>query len=307
MIEKDVHVPMRDGTILRADVYRPDTDSPVPVVVARLPYDRSHSLIPSSALDPDRAVEKGFAFVCQDSRGRYGSDGHFRPFVDEATDGFDTVEWAAAQPWSSGAVGMAGRSYGAGAQWLAAAEQPPHLRAMFPVVIGSDFYDGWIYQGGAFQLGFNVFWDLLISAPKEAPRAVAHSGHLPLNTLPVLRATGDRASFYFDWIAHSTNDAYWKAKAFNTRYGRVNVPACNVGGWYDVFLGGTLENFARMRREGGSAAANHEGKAPQVESRAAEYGGKRRAVIATESPSDPSGCAEQEDFDEVAASGFASM
>jgi uncharacterized protein len=150
---------------------------------------------------------------------------------------------------------MTGRSYGAGAQWLAAAEQPPHLKALFPVVIGSDFYDGWIYQGGAFQLGFNVFWALLIGDPKEAPRAVTHSRHLPLNTLPVLRAAGEKTSFYFDWLEHDTNDAFWKEKAFNTRYGRVTVPACNVGGWYDVFLGGTLENFARMRREGGSAEA----------------------------------------------------
>jgi putative CocE/NonD family hydrolase len=255
VIEKNVPVPMRDGTILRADVYRPDTDAPVPVVVARLPYNRSLPLIPPSAMDPERAVEAGFAFVCQDSRGRYGSEGLFRPFVDEPADGYDTIEWAAAQPWSSGAVGMAGRSYGAGAQWLAAAEQPPHLKALCPVVIGSDFYDGWIYQGGAFQLGFNVFWALLIGDPREAPRAVAHARHLPLTTLPVLRAAGEKTSFYFDWIEHSTNDAFWKARAFNTRYSRVTVPACNVGGWYDVFLGGTLENFARMRREGGTEDA----------------------------------------------------
>jgi uncharacterized protein len=255
VIEKDVPVPMRDGTVLRADVYRPDTAAPVPVVVSRLPYDRSHPLVPSSAFDPERAVANGFAYVCQDSRGRYGSEGFFRPFLDEPTDGYDTVEWAAAQPWSTGAVGMAGRSYGSGAQWLAAVEQPPHLKALFPVVIGSDFFDGWIYQGGAFQLGFNVYWALLVGAPREAARAVAHSRHLPLSTLPVLRAAGETTSFYFDWIEHSTNDAFWKQRAFNTRYSRVKVPACNVGGWYDVFLGGTLANFAHMRREGGSEEA----------------------------------------------------
>jgi putative CocE/NonD family hydrolase len=255
VIERDVPVPMRDGTILRADVWRPDHGRPAPVVVARLPYDRSHALIPMSAIDPDRAVAAGFAFVCQDSRGRYGSDGVFRPFVDEPADGYDTIEWAAAQPWSSGAVGMSGRSYGAGAQWLAAAEQPPHLKALFPVVIGSDFYDGWIYQGGAFQLGFNVFWALLINVPREAPRAVAHSRHRPYATLPVLREAGPGAAFYFDWLAHETNDSFWKERAYDSRYGRVTVPACNVGGWYDVFLGGTLQNFARMRREGGSAEA----------------------------------------------------
>ena len=255
MIERNVAVPMRDGTILRADVYRPDSGAPVPVVVARLPYDRSVPLIPPSAIDPERTMAAGFAFVCQDTRGRYGSEGRFRPFVDEAADGYDTVEWAAAQPWSNGAVGMAGRSYGAGAQWLAAVEQPPHLKALFPVVIGSDFYDEWIYQGGAFQLGFNVFWALLVTDPKEAARAAAHSRHLPLTTLPVLRAAGERASFYFDWIEHSTKDAYWRGLAYDTQYGRVQVPACNVSGWYDVFLAGTLANFTRMQREGGSEAA----------------------------------------------------
>src|SRR5262249_31121161 len=135
VVDRDVAVPMRDGTLLRADVYRPATTSPVPVVVSRLPYDRSHPLVPSSALDPERAVEAGFAFVCQDNRGRFASDGRFRPFQDDGRDGYDTVEWAAAQPWSSGAVGMAGRSYGGAVQWLAAAEQPPHLKAIVPVVI----------------------------------------------------------------------------------------------------------------------------------------------------------------------------
>jgi putative CocE/NonD family hydrolase len=246
---------MRDGTVLRADVYRPDTDAPVPVIVNRTPYNRSNPLIPSSAIDPTRAVEAGFAVVCQDSRGRFASEGRFYPFVDEARDGYDTVEWAAAQPWSTGAVGMAGRSYSGAAQWLAAAEQPPHLRAMFPVAIGSDFYDGWIYQGGAFQLGFNLFWALLIEAPKEAPRATAHCRHLPLSTLPILRDLGARASFYFDWIEHPTDDPFWQRLAINRHYGRVLVPGYNVGGWYDVFLRGTLENFARMRQDGGSEAA----------------------------------------------------
>jgi putative CocE/NonD family hydrolase len=246
---------MRDGTLLRADVYRPEAAARVPVVVCRVPYDRSHPLVPSAALDPERAVERGFAVVCQDTRGRYGSEGHFRPFEDDARDGYDTVEWAAAQPWSTGAVGMAGRSYGACVQWLAAAERPPHLRALVPVVIGSDFHDGWIYQGGAFQLGFNIFWALLVAAPKEAPRANAYARHRPLRTLPVLRELGERASFYFDWIERDARDPYWQAIDLEAKYTRVQVPACNVGGWYDVFLGGTLENFVRMRREGGSEAA----------------------------------------------------
>jgi putative CocE/NonD family hydrolase len=254
LVERNVPVPMRDGTVLRADVYRPDTPSPLPAVVSRVPYDRTHPLVPLSALDPERAVEAGFAVVCQDTRGRYESEGRFYPFVHEGKDGFDTIEWVAAQPWCSGAVGMAGRSYAGATQWLAAVEQPPHLKAIFPVVIGSEFYEGWIYQGGAFQLGFNLFWALLILAPNAASRPTAQYRHLPLSTLPLLREK-EAASFYFDWIAHATNDDYWQALAINRRYNRVQVPAFNVAGWYDVFLRGTLENFARMRQEGGSAVA----------------------------------------------------
>jgi uncharacterized protein len=254
LLERNVPVPMRDGRVLRADVYRPDVAAPVPVVVSRVPYDKSLPLIPPAALDPVRAVEAGFAMVCQDVRGRYQSGDDFHPFVHEGRDGYDTVEWAAAQPWSSGAVGMAGRSYAGTTQWLAAMEQPPHLSAIFPVVIGSDYYQNWIYQGGAFQLGFNLYWALLIAGRKEATRPAPHYQHLPLSTLPILRENG-LAPWYFDWLAHATDDEYWQALALNRRYARIQVPAYNVGGWYDIFLHGTLENFVRLRREAGSELA----------------------------------------------------
>jgi putative CocE/NonD family hydrolase len=254
IVEQNVPVPMRDGVVLRADVYRPATDWPVPVIVSRTPYDKSRPLIVTAALDPERAVADGFSVVCQDTRGRYESEGEFYTFAHDREDGYDTVEWAAAQPWSTGAVGMAGRSYAATTQWLAAIAQPPHLRAIFPVVIGSNYYDGWIYQGGAFQLGFNLYWALLMVAPRLAKQPSAQYEHLPLTTLPLLREMGT-SPYYFDWLAHSTYDEYWKALAINRHYGQIQVPAYNVGGWYDVFLQGTLENFARLRREAGSAAA----------------------------------------------------
>lgn len=244
----------RDGVPLRADVYRPDTDERVPAVVNRTPYDRRNPLIPFAALDPERAVEAGFALICQDVRGQHGSDGRFRTFVTEGRDTYDTVEWAAAQPWCTGAVGMTGRSYAGAAQWLGVLEQPPHLRAIFPVVTGSDYYEGWIYQGGAFQLGFNLFWTRLMVDAKSETRIDALYRHLPLTSVPLPLEEGPVRS-YFEWLEHPTDDAYWQALSINRRYGRVEVPAYNVGGWYDIFLRGTLENFTRVRREGGSEAA----------------------------------------------------
>jgi hypothetical protein len=254
LVERGVPVPMRDGVVLRADVYRPDSGAPVPAVVSRTPYDRSLSLTPPAAVDPERAVEAGMAMVCQDVRGQHGSDGEFRPFATEGRDGYDTVEWVAAQPWCSGAVGMAGRSYTAATQWLAAAERPPHLRAICPVVTGSDYYEGWLYQGGAFQLGFNLFWVHLMTAGKARIKLDEQFRHLPLRAVPLARESSAGA-FYLEWLDHWTYDEHWRTLAIKRRYGDVQVPAFNVGGWYDIFLGGTLENFAGMRSTGGSDAA----------------------------------------------------
>jgi putative CocE/NonD family hydrolase len=257
IVDENVAVPMRDGVALRADVYRPDGGAAVPVVLSRTPYDRTLRLTPAAALNPERAVEAGFALVCQDVRGQYGSDGEFNPFRSEGPDGYDTVEWIAAQRWCSGQVGMAGRSYTAATQWLAAAHRPPHLKALFPVVVGSSYYHGWIYQGGAFQLGFNLFWVHLMTAPKERVSLAEQYRHLPLTTPPLLEHS-NAGRFYREWLAHPTYDEHWRALAVNRRYPEVEVPTYNVGGWYDIFLGGTLENFSRMRREAGSEEARQE-------------------------------------------------
>ena len=148
-----------------------------------------------------------------------------------------------------GSVGMVGRSYGATCQWLAASERPPNLRAICPVVTGSDFFRGWVYEGGAFQLGFNLFWVWMMSDRQRAAKAEELFTHLPLRTVPLPDPKWSR--FYFDWLDHSTDDDYWQSLSINRRYARIDVPAFNVGGWFDVFLRGTLENFVRMRAEGG--------------------------------------------------------
>jgi uncharacterized protein len=253
-VERDLAIPMRDGVVLRADAYLPDERAPVPAVVTRTPYDRSFPPSAQAALEPERATEAGIAVVCQDVRGQYGSEGEFSPFLTEGDDGFDTVEWIAAQPWCTGAVGMTGRSYPAATQWRAALEHPPHLRAIFPVVVGSDYYDGWIYQGGAFEFGFNLFWVHLMTDPKARGSLDEQYRHLPISDPPLL-ADSPAGAFYREWLAHPSYDEHWRRLSIRGRYGDVRVPAFIVGGWYDVFLGGTLENFARMRAEAGTPEA----------------------------------------------------
>ena len=158
-METNVAVPMRDGTILYADIYRPDGPGPFPVLLQRTPYDKNMplSLI---MLDPLKAARNGYVVVIQDTRGRYTSGGEFYAFRDDINDGYDTVEWAASQPWSSGKVGMYGNSYVGATQWQAAKSCPPHLAAIAPRVTASNYHEGWTYQGGAFALGFNVSWTM---------------------------------------------------------------------------------------------------------------------------------------------------
>ncbi|MBM3187420.1 MAG: CocE/NonD family hydrolase [Chloroflexi bacterium] len=275
LVDLNVPMPMRDGTTLRADIYRPDTEAKAPAILVRLPYNKSRLAMHPYGADPVRAAAAGYAVVYQDTRGRFESDGDFYPFVHEGRDGYDSVEWVAAQPWCTGAVGMAGASYFGATQWLAAVEAPPHLKAIFPVITTSEYYESWTYQGGAYQLGFALLWTLSGLAPDTAMR-LAKAGradpqeyarlleavddietryeHMPLAGLPVL-SMGQAAPYYADWLAHPANDAYWQAIAINRRYDRIRVPAYNVGGWYDLFIHGTLENYVRLRREGGSEAA----------------------------------------------------
>lgn len=264
---------MRDGIVLRADVWRPDDDAPHPALLQRSPYGKSPGRVSivDAGLDPLRAVEEGYAVVVQDTRGRFESDGVFDPFRCEGADGADTIDWIAVQPWSNGSVGMYGGSYFGATQLLAAAQAPPALRAITPVVTASEYYDGWTYQGGAFQLGFVLFWTLSALAPAEIlrhpeperPRLQALLGELladPWTTyrrLPLddLDGLEELVPYYREWLDHDLRDDWWRQTAPNERYGSVTVPALHVGGWYDIFAAGTIENFTRLRADAGTEAA----------------------------------------------------
>jgi putative CocE/NonD family hydrolase len=234
---------MRDGVTLYATVYRPAEGPPVPAILSRTCYEARRLMTANAAVDPDKAVAAGYALVVQDVRGISPSEGEFEPFFNEALDGYDAIEWVAAQDWCSGDVYLSGRSYVGATQWLAATEQPPSLRAIAPMITGSNYFHGWVYQGGAFQLGFNLFWVNLMSRRRRRDSSFEiQTLHLPM-TEPPLIDEAEAGRFYLEWLRHSTDDEYWQALSINQRYSAVTVPALNVGGWYDVFLGGTLENY----------------------------------------------------------------
>jgi putative CocE/NonD family hydrolase len=273
IIDTDVAVPMTDGTVLRADVYRPDARAPAPALLQRLPYDKSDMVSVLYTLDVMRAVRSGYAVVVQDTRGRFASEGTFEPFVHEASDGADTIAWVATQPWCDGRVGMFGGSYVGATQWLAAAGAPAALRGFAPALTAADYHEGWTYVGGALALGFALRWAYASLALGELDRRVgqdaasveqllafaveAHGSHalhgrLPLTDVPAL---DDLAPYYTDWVTRARYDDRWRQLAPRTHHARIVAPAFNVGGWYDLFLGGTLDNYTGMRAHGGSPRA----------------------------------------------------
>ena len=150
IVERDVPAKMRDGVTLRADIYRPKAEGKFPVLLQRTPYDKTGSL--SFGV---KAAQRGYVVIIQDVRGRFRSEGEWYPFKYESQDGYDTIEWAAALPYSDGKVGMFGGSYVGATQYLAAIASPPHLAGICPVVTASNYHDGWTYQGGAFEQWFN--------------------------------------------------------------------------------------------------------------------------------------------------------
>ncbi len=263
---------MTDGVTLLADVYRPAGAGRHPVLLTRLPYNKEAAGMVSGTFDVLRAVQAGYVVVVQDTRGRYASGGTFNPFFDEATDGATSIAWAAAQAWSTGAVGMFGSSYVGATQWTAATQKPPALAAIAPFVTTDQYYESWAYQGGAFQLGFNLHWALLslalgemdrramtgTVAPGASSTLVAALDHnddlywrLPLRGPAEL---GDIAPYYDDWLDHPAYDEFWSATAPSEAFGDIVVPALNMGGWYDIFLKGTLANYVGMKERGGGEA-----------------------------------------------------
>ncbi|WP_264201434.1 CocE/NonD family hydrolase [Streptomyces antimicrobicus] len=250
---------MRDGVLLSADLYRPDTAEEVPVLVRRTPYGKSGA--PGGAsVDGLRLVRSGYALLVQDVRGRFGSGGAFEPYWHEAADGADTVAWAVRQPWCDGSAGLFGRSYEAMAALLAAAERPPGLGAIAPHVAGSRFDEGWTYQGGAFQLGFVLYWvlyDLLLEGAgltraelAEVADAVDRIEELYRDPDAAADLLDRLAPYYRRWRAHPAGHPYWRRAAPREAYPAIEAPVLHLTGWYDIFLAGALENYRGIRECG---------------------------------------------------------
>jgi putative CocE/NonD family hydrolase len=272
LIENDVETPLRDGTILRSTVYRPASDGErFPVLMTRTPYGRDLS-VNSAYFNPATVAAAGFVVILQDVRGRFGSEGEFAPSEQEADDGAEAVEWAASLPYSSGQVGMWGRSYFGESQWRAARRRPQGLAALAPGVCAAGSADnGALFRGGAFELGSRLSWGHGSISLETVRREFAGD---PARLERELEAWRDLDASFADGSAYATlplNDLKSRASTFMQSYiipstgedpgGEIseawNWPASepvaletlNIGGWFDIFLPNTLAQY-RLQLEG---------------------------------------------------------
>ncbi len=264
-IEHNVPVKMRDGTVLHADIYRPNAPGKFPVILTRTPYDKRG--------DADfglKGVARGYVIINQDVRGRYSSEGEWYPFLHESEDGFDTVEWAASLPYSDGRIGMYGGSYVGATQMLAAIAHPPHLAGICAEVTASNYHDGWTYQGGAFEQWFNESWtsglaqDTLNRSVSQETNAQNGVSKLPLTEYPLFPLPPSAsnaellhamAPYFVDWLSHPAYDDYWKRWAIEEHFSDIRVPSLTIAAWYDIFLGGSLRNYVGLRQHAADDSA----------------------------------------------------
>jgi len=276
-IDRDVPMEMRDGTILRADVYRPEDNAKHPVILMRTPYNKLLASASGDYLNIIDTVFMGYAIVAQDARGRFASEGEYASVTSrlaEGPDGYDSVEWLASQPWCDGNVGMAGGSYLAHLQWRTAMENPPHLKAIAPWIspIGGGIPEETLL-GGVGRLHTTVGWIPAIGLDiadrlerqgrdvsdmrKLINRAIFSQeevyNYLPLKDVPHFKFEGLQ-EVWNAWVCdpvpkvNTLEEIFWP-------YQEIKVPCFHVGGWYDEFIHSTFHNFLSMREKGGSERA----------------------------------------------------
>ena len=264
VLDNRVPVRMRDGVTLYADVYRPTGNGRHPVLLSITPY--STERFPTAYDAAVYFAQRGYAYVFQDVRGRHESEGVWIPFVNDEKDAYDTVEWAAKQPWSDGKVAMQGGSYLGQNQWRAAQAAPSSLVTIFPMVASTSIYHDWITLNGGWRLSFNFGWGPVRQESRimqnpgphtiDGARAIHYDQvqrHLPLNTMQQL--VGRNARFYDEWLANPDYSSYWRPFNVEEMFDKIAVPVHTFGGWFDIFSQGTLRGYVGVSHKGATERA----------------------------------------------------
>jgi hypothetical protein len=244
----NVKVPMRDGINLATTVYLPLEEGSYPVVLVRTAYNR----VPFSGAD---FAQRGMAFVVQDVRGRYGSEGEFYPWTSETNDGLDTLEWIANQPWCDGHIGMFGDSYLAGVQLAVAAPGHRCLTALNPRFICLDPWRHAFYFDGVFSLALVYSWLVFEVGARSAEASLMDRfdvggllRQLPLLTLDEKAGHGV-VQPYRDYVSHWTRDEYWQALDWGKDIAQTKSPMLLTAGWYDYYAGEAFRIYLEAQKQ----------------------------------------------------------
>ena len=245
IVEKDVRVPMRDGAILFADVFRPDIDEKVPVIMNTSVYQKDKLWMPPAdleeeanpymnweAVNPQWWCPRGYACVRLDSRGSGKSPGESDPnSYQESVDYYDAIEWIAKQKWCSGKVGLLGISYHASSQWRVANLQPPSLKAIMPWEARADQYRDQAYHGGIFALGFLGNWWL------------THTAHHLLGTPRSYNPDAFHNDMIWKYMRNDLDSEFWRL--ISAQWDKIALPLYSVGNWggFSMHLRGNTEAY----------------------------------------------------------------
>lgn len=246
--------PTEGGLLLAADIYLPDGPGPFPVILCRTPYDRVGHL---GGWAP-HFVERGYAYVATDCRGRFESEGIFtRPF-EEVIDGKATIEWIVGQKWCNGRIGMWGRSYGGVFQIPAAICGHEAIRCICPSIICAQFFQNWCRYDGCFALCNPLWWILTHGSGRTKP-PTDHVDFKSLHNMKSLddveAAIGWEMPILREMADHDADDDFWQRISQYPMHSKVTVPGLHGGGWFDHVSSGAFEAYERIRDQGATEAA----------------------------------------------------
>jgi hypothetical protein len=223
--DKSLTTELRDSVNLATDIYLPEGEGPWPFILIRTPYNKNG--LESRA---KFYTDNGYGFAGQDCRGRYASEGHYNPYENDMEDGYDTVEWLAAQSFCNGMIGMTGDSAPGITSNLAAAANPPHLRAAFVTIAGQSLFYEARFIGGVF---------------KESQAGGWLRGQGVPELIPIMKK-------------RVVMDDDWKRTDLIHHLDKITIPIYNLGGWYDIFSYGNLQNFKYLQEQGAEGARGNQ-------------------------------------------------
>jgi putative CocE/NonD family hydrolase len=251
----NIMIAMRDGTRLACDVYLPQGDGPFPTVLTRMPYGKTEPYCYMPLIGAFYA-SKGYVYVVQDVRGKWGSEGVFEPNLAsvEIADGYDSIDWIAKQEWSNGRVGMWGESYFGFTTYAGAISLHPALVAIAPGDITLDRYQA-TFRNGCLQLNTVGNWSISMMAQEYQDLTSIDPLHLPLAEMA--NAAGIPSSYFDQVIDNPISSTFWEERSLLAGYDSIRIPVLHWDGWYDNYLGFMIRDWRRFTDANAPQQHNH--------------------------------------------------